>query len=235
MNRDRLDNITVISFDGDATLWDFEKAMRDALAQALDLLRSRLPGPATAALTVDRMDEIRNRVAEELDVNAATLEEIRYEAFVRTVAEAGSTSTELARELNSLYRKHRFGDIELYPDVIPALDALASCYTLGLLSNGNTLPEYAGLGGWFAFVIFAQDVGVRKPDPGIFRLACERAGCCPDELLHVGDSLSSDVAGANGFGATSVWLNRDGALNDTDAVPDYEMQSLSDLTALLGL
>lgn len=38
-------SVTTISFDGDATLWDFEKVMRHSLAITLDELRSRLPVP----------------------------------------------------------------------------------------------------------------------------------------------------------------------------------------------
>ena len=60
------------------------------------------------------------------------------------------------------------------------------------------------------------------------------AGCAPYRLLHVGDSLENDVAGANGAGARSVWLNRTGRANDTSHAPAYEIASLADLGAILG-
>lgn len=233
MPSNHLDPIKVISFDGDATLWDFEKVMRHALQQALDHLRSAVMGPETVALTIDQMIEIRNAVSDEMQAQATRLEEIRYHAFVRTLSKVGVDDPDLAHRLNAIYRKHRFEDLELYPDVVEALDALAPRYTLGLLSNGNSLPETVGLGGRFAFVIFAQDVGVAKPDPAIFRVACDAAGCRPEELLHVGDSLESDVHGANTFGATSVWLNRDGLPNPSGILPDYEIRSLLDLLPIL--
>ena len=225
--------IKAISFDGDMTLWDFEKVMRHSLSLALAELRRRVPGKASADLTVDKMIEIRNSVAAELKGKVANLEEIRFHAFKRTVEFIGCADDTLAADLNALYLKHRFEDIELYPEVIPVLDILRSDFSIGLVSNGNGYPERCGLADRFSFVVFSQDVGVEKPDAGMFLAACKQAGCAPCELMHVGDSLESDVAGANGVGAVSVWLNRDSKPNDSGIVPDYEIQSLTELADIM--
>jgi len=227
MNQSR--QIKAISFDGDMTLWDFEKVMRHSLSLALAELRRRMPGQPSSALTIDRMIGIRNSVAAELKGTTVNLEEIRLQAFKRTVEFLGSTDDSLAVDLNALYLKHRFEDIELYPDVIPALDSLRGEFSLGLLSNGNGYPERCGLPDRFSFVVFSQDVGIEKPDPGIFFAACQQAGCDPTELMHIGDSLESDVAGASGVGAVSVWLNREAVQNSSDVIPDHEIQSLAEL------
>jgi HAD superfamily hydrolase (TIGR01549 family) len=224
--------ITTISFDGDATLWDFEKVMRHSLATALDEMRRRLPGRASCELTVDKMIEIRNTVAAELMGETVNLEEIRLQAFKRTVESVGHADDSLAEGLNALYLKHRFEQIELYPDVIPTLDALRPHFSLGLLSNGNSYPDRCGLTGRFSFVVFSQDVGVEKPDPVIFSAACKQAGCGVTQLMHVGDSLQIDVAGANAAGAVSVWLNRDGARNTSCVQPDHEIRSLAELVSI---
>jgi putative hydrolase of the HAD superfamily len=131
--------------------------------------------------------------------------------------------------VNAVYLTHRFEDTELFDDVLPALDALRGRYELGLISNGNTYPERTGLGGRFRFVVFSQDHGIEKPDPRLFEIAIEEAGCAGRELLHVGDSLRDDVGGAKGVGVRSVWLNRNHAGNDTDIQPDFEVSSLTDL------
>ncbi|MBD3242196.1 MAG: HAD-IA family hydrolase [Chitinivibrionales bacterium] len=226
--------IVAISFDGDATLWDFQKVMRHSLAIALDELRRRVRSTAVRALTVDRMIEIRHGVGAELQGKTVNLEEIRLAAFERTLEAVGCGDGILAAKLNALYLRHRFEDIELYPDVIPALDALRGHYRLGLLSNGNGYPERCGLPGRFSFVVFSQDIGIEKPDPAIFAAACEQAGCRPAELMHVGDSLRTDIAGANAAGAVSVWLNRSGAKNSSDILPDYEVRTLAELPGIAG-
>ena len=131
MSTDR--SIRAISFDGDMTLWDFMKVMRHSLSIALSELRGRIPGSASAELTIDRLIEIRNLVAAELKGEIINLEEIRFHAFKRTVESLGRSDDELAAELNDLYLKHRFEDIELYPDVIPTLDTLGRAFCIGLL------------------------------------------------------------------------------------------------------
>ena len=225
--------ITAISFDGDMTLWDFRKAMRHALSLTLDRLHHLLPGEPSSDLTVDRMIEIRNTIAAELKGKIVNLEEIRFHAFRRTLEIIGCPDNDLAANLNDYYLKHRFDNSKLYPDVIPALDSLRSDHTVGLLSNGNGYPERCGLGQRFDFVVFSQDVGIEKPDPMIFRHACSQAGCDPGELVHVGDSLESDVAGANSVGAVSVWLNRDDVPNDSGIAPDHTIRTMAELSDIV--
>jgi 2-haloalkanoic acid dehalogenase type II len=224
-----LTNIKVIAFDGDGTLWDFERVMRHSLEIVLAQLRRRLPGQATDELTVARMIEIRNQVAFELKGIVTNLEQVRHAAFCRTLEIVGVSDENLAAELNALYLKHRFEDIELYPDVLPCLDALRERYVVGLLSNGNSYPERCGLGNRFQFVVFSQDVGVEKPDRRIFEVTCEKAGCQPHEFLMVGDSLVNDVAGAQSFGARGVWLNRLGLPCPAEIRPDLEVRLLREL------
>ena len=62
----------------------------------------------------------------------------------------------------------------------------------------------------------------------------EQADCAPGEPVHVGDSLQSAVAGINGVGAISVWLNRSGESNDSSVSPDHEVRSLAELGGILG-
>ncbi len=227
--------ISVVSFDGDMTLWDFRKVMRHALKHALMELQRQIPTPRILDLTIDEMIVIRNQFAEEVKGKVWNLEEIRRGAFERTLEHVGCPDKNLAAHLNAVYLKHRFEDIELYPDVIPTLDVLTPHFKLGLLSNGNTYPERCGLKDRFAFVVFSQDVQIEKPDRKIFEITAQRAGCELAQLLHVGDSLENDVAGAQNVGAHAVWLNREGVSNDTKTQPDYEIGSLTVILAILGL
>ncbi|MXY27359.1 HAD family hydrolase, partial [Candidatus Poribacteria bacterium] len=227
--------ISAISFDGDMTLWDFHKVMRHSLKHTLAALQKQRPTPRVLNLTIDEMIAIREQFAEEVKGKVWSLEEIRRGAFERTLEHVGCPDKELAAHLNAIYRKHRFEDIELYPDVVPTFDILAPHFKLGLLSNGNTYPERCGLDGRFAFVVFSQDVQVEKPHPKIFEITAERAGCELTQMLHVGDSLENDVAGAKNVGTPCVWLNRESVPNDTEIQPDYEIASLTEIPKILGL
>jgi putative hydrolase of the HAD superfamily len=228
----RISGIKAISFDGDGTLWDFEKVMRHSLKHVLSKLR-KLDSPSASMLDVDKMIEIRLQVGERLKGNVTNLEIMRLEAFKQTLKDVGRPNDELASYLNRVYLKHRFENIELFEDVLPTLKALKENYTIGLLSNGNSYPEKCGLEDMFEFVVFSQNHGVEKPDPRIFQVALENAGCSEKELLHVGDSLEDDVKGAINAGIRYLWLNRKRLECPSFVEPDCEIYSLNELLRIL--
>jgi HAD superfamily hydrolase (TIGR01493 family) len=103
---------------------------------------------------------------------------------------------------------------EAFPDAAPALAGLRE---LGLrtvcVSNwdhdlGRVL-ERVGLARWLDDVVVSALAGARKPDPEIFRLALERAGCSAEDAIHVGDS-GDDVAGASAAGIEVLRIDRSG-------------------------
>ncbi len=209
--------------------------MRHSLKHTLITLQNEVPTERARALTVDKMIEIRNQLAAEVKGQFWKLEELRHVAFERTLEWVENPNKSLADHLNQVYLKHRFEDIELYDDVLPALDILSRHFKIGLLSNGNSYPDRCGLERRFAFVILSQDVQVEKPDRRIFDITAEKAGCDIKHVLHVGDSLENDVAGAQNAGARSVWLNRDGKKNDTEIQVDFEVASLNEIPAILPI
>ena len=59
-------------------------------------------------------------------------------------------------------------------------------------------------------VFTSEDARSYKPRKELFEMALEKTGLNPDEVIHIGDSLSSDVAGANAVGSDAIWVNRSG-------------------------
>lgn len=228
-------NIAAISFDVDATLIDTDRIIMRSMESVRDELVKCVPGERTRRLTVEEMWSIRDREEKGFEGSLKDYDEIRRRSFLRMLDHVGYTGPDLSTRLNEVYLKHRYNDIEPYEDVVPMLDALGSRFKLGLLSNGNNYPEYFGLADRFDFAVYAQDVGIEKPDPRTFQIAAQRAGCGLEQLLHVGDSLVTDVEGAQAVGVRAVWLNRNGASNDTGIEPDDQIASLTELPALLSL
>jgi FMN hydrolase / 5-amino-6-(5-phospho-D-ribitylamino)uracil phosphatase len=230
-----------VLFDGDQTLWDFERVMREALVATAAELRAARAGPFADALGWEDLQEDRAVVAAE-SPDVWSLAELRVLGFGRTLArrrdvEGGDEGADdvLARELGQSYFTHRDREPALFSDTIPALDALRDDYRLGLLSNGSRLPETVGLAGYFDSVVFAQDHRVAKPDKGIFEVAERELGVGPEACVLVGDHPVNDVAGAHGAGWRSVWLDRDGAVlfPDDGPRPDAVVASLLELPELL--
>ena len=127
------------------------------------------------------------------------------------------------------------GTRRLFPDAIETLDALGCC-RLGVISNGSSARQRqklasVGILDRFAVVVISEDIGVAKPDPGIFEAACEAVGASPSACVLVGDRLELDALGARDAGLTGVWLDRRGTGGAPASVPT--IPRLSELPALV--
>ncbi len=229
---EKLTGIKAISFDADGTLWDFVKVMRHSLKFVLEAI-NELDPQAGLKLDIDLMIKIRNKIANELKGIVTNLEDIRLHAFRETLKAVKRPNEELANHLNQIYLKHRFEDIELYDDVLPTLRALKKEYTLGILSNGNSYPERCGLEEMFDFVVFSQDFGIEKPDKEIFNIMLEKAKCKKNEIVHIGDSLETDIQGAINAEMKCIWLNRNEMPNPDNFKLEYKITSLTELIDIL--
>ena len=233
--------IEAVLFDGDQTLWDFERVMRDALIAVAAELRDARPGSFTDALRWEDLQADRADVARELP-DVWSLAALRVHGFSRTLqrrraAEGGDEAAddELARQLGDSYFTHRDREPALFPDTIPGLDALRAGYRLGLLSNGSRLPETVGLASYFESVVFAQEHRVAKPDKEIFEVVERELDVGPEACVLVGDHPVNDVAGAHGAGWRSVWIDRDGAVlfPEDGPRPDAVVAVLTELPDVL--
>lgn len=58
-------------------------------------------------------------------------------------------------------------------------------------------------------VVTSEEAGIDKPNPEIFELAVQKAGCNKAECIMVGDSYNHDIVGACTFGLHAIWICRD--------------------------
>jgi putative hydrolase of the HAD superfamily len=122
---------------------------------------------------------------------------------------------------------------ELFPDVIPALSGLHTRnLQLAVVSNFDSrlTPICQGLqiAGFFDAVVMSSQVGCAKPDPRIFAIALECIGVSPAEALHVGDSETLDVEGAEAAGSRALLIDRAAHASDPE-------RRIRDLCEVLGL
>jgi len=103
--------------------------------------------------------------------------------------------------------------VQLDPDAPTVLSNLATSNKLALISNFDHPPHAhrvlreTGLAGCFETIVISGEVGIKKPDPGIFRIALERTGLHPEEVVYVGDT-QEDVDGANAAGIKPILIAR---------------------------
>lgn len=135
-----------------------------------------------------------------------------------------------------------FGDAgrwRAYVDVEPAFARLREAgLRLGLISNWDRrlagLIEGLGLAGYLDVIVSSAEVGLHKPDPRIFELACERLGVAPHEAAHVGDHHYADVLGATSVGMYPVLIDRHG-VGCAAPVDTAFLTTLDELELVLGL
>lgn len=119
----------------------------------------------------------------------------------------------------------------------PALDYLHARYPMVLVSNfygniGAVLRAY-DLGRYFKAVIESAVVGVRKPDPAIFRLGVDALGLEPEEVLVVGDSVGKDILPARSLGCQTAWISgRPWFFEEVKEAPGLRIDSLAELQKL---
>ena len=125
-------------------------------------------------------------------------------------------------------------DVELYPDVLEALENLFARFTVVALTNGNSNLERIGIRHLFHGVVTAVDAGAAKPDKRIFDVAVKQAGVQAEEILHVGDHPETDIDGARQAGMRTAWINRNGEQWPADLdQPDAIVTNMIELRELL--
>jgi putative hydrolase of the HAD superfamily len=113
-------------------------------------------------------------------------------------------------------RKKLWGKIKPNQEMIDAAKRISDHYKVGLLTNN--VKEW---GGWrdlyptdlFQVVIDSSEVGIRKPDPAIYHLACERLQVDPARTAFV-DDIETNVEGARAFGLVAIRFTTTGEVLD---------------------
>ena len=218
--------------DADNTLFDFDRAEREALA---DTLATVLPSPPPPQVFAE-YHRINAGLWRQFEQGAVSQEELRVERFMelfRTLELAGDPP-----RAAELFVETMAGKAFLMPHARRVLAALAGRAPLALLTNGLAQVQRgriqrAGIGGLFRCIVISEEVGLAKPDPGIFLLAVEGLALQPKDVLCVGDSAASDIRGARLAGLASCWLApRSARYPPQEPPPDYR---ISDLRGLLSL
>ncbi len=136
--------------------------------------------------------------------------------------------------------------VELMPGAAEMLHELKRCgYKLALVSDGPGGKENNSLwhhGLWDLFDVHAMsgDVGVSKPDPGIFQYVLDQLEISPEDyhrVMMVGNHLTRDIKGANQLGLMSVWIDwsprRSKIPADDLEIPNYTIKAPEELVPLI--
>ena len=124
----------------------------------------------------------------------------------------GRSKEELAHEMGDVFLQLTNRYFSVLPDAARVVRLLAAKYPLTIISNGFKEVQYykfahSGLEDCFTHILISEEVGINKPQPGIFDIALARNGVSADEAVMIGDSFTSDIAGAQAAGIDQIWLH----------------------------
>ncbi len=123
----------------------------------------------------------------------------------------------------------------LHPEAMEVLEGLG--VPICCVSNADADHLHAAIAHHrlpFAEVVCSEDVRSYKPERAIFERALQVMSAEAGEVLHVGDSLHSDVMGARAVGIESVWVCRGRRIHDVGtAQADHNISNLKDLRSIV--
>lgn len=226
-----LHRIRAITLDLDDTLWAIGPVIERAERTLWAWLGEHYPR-VSERWDAERLGTLREDILVRYRARAHDLCFVRR-ALLAEVAAGAGYGVELVDPAFEVFDRER-NTVELYPDVVPALEALRDNFILVAVTNGNARLDVIGIRHLFDDVVTAADTGVAKPAQPIFDAACLIARAQPDEVLHVGDHPEIDIVGAKQAGLRAAWMNRTRVeWPDGLSKPDAIIAGLDELADLL--
>ena len=157
----------------------------------------------------------------------------KYRPFEDIVRESAGEVGLDPKRASELLR--RWGDFEPWPDVPEILERLDGRKRFIVTNCSRKLGRLAAFrAGRFDLVMTAEEAGAYKPDPLPYRMALERLGLDPAEVLFVAGS-AHDVGGAARVGMDVYWANRGGASAPTDCTAVRQEPDFRGLLETVGI
>ncbi len=226
--------LDALLFDAGGTLFDMRPSKEEIFAEAL----------SGSGRAVDAKHLARSiaKAERSLDEEFARIEGgdertywLKYDRMVLTDIGFDGDFESMSSLLSSRYKEivEKVESWVDYPETKPVLERLRRTdLRLGMVSNASGLLrkvlDNLDLARYFDFILVSSEVGFRKPDPEIFRMAARRAGTAPNRAVFIGDRLATDVMGATRAGMNAILLDR------ADAYPDCKCIRKRDLNFLLA-
>jgi len=172
-----------------------------------------------------------------LDGEAAFRHQLILDLFVEHGVQ--NIDPDTAQQLQEDFDFNRLEAFTFYPGIKAFLTEAGKHFTLVVITNG---PEYSqipkldkiNMAARVDHIIIGGQEPEQKPAVSIFQKAMKLAKCEAHEVIHVGDSLTSDIAGAFNSGITSLWIQHQQPLDAEIGIkPDYSVAHPSEIPALI--
>lgn len=221
-----------VLFDADGTLLDFARSEREALVDAL-----ALNGIAADGDMIRAYSEINDSLWKMLERGEIERRVLIYHRF-ELLCERYSIVAD-AKKIASDYMKIIATKGYLLDGARELLEALSGRVRMYIITNGAATVqrgryEKTGIEKYFDGIFISELVGVNKPDVRFFeKVADTIKDFDANTTIVVGDSLSSDIKGGNGFGLDTCWYNAAGTPASADIIPTYVAYSFDEVCKII--
>lgn len=230
----RLTPVKVISFDLDDTLYDNVPVIAAAETWLLQALKQHRP--ESTLLSADNLAVIKRQILSSEPELSHDVSALRLRILTQGLRQQGATDTraaEMAAEFYQGFLTER-GKITVPAASHQVLSELGQRYQLAVITNGNLPIESTALAPYFDVVLRAGVDGRMKPAPDMFDKLAHQSGVQLSDILHIGDHINTDVAGALHAGCQAIWLNDQGRNTaDLQCLPQVELTRLEQMLELL--
>ena len=220
-------------FDADGTLFDYDRAERTAIEQALGQIGVSFDPEYLACYR--RINAALWHRVEKGELKPGVVKVRRFELWLEAIHVAHSPDAFSASYLECLANCS-----ELLEDAAEVLGALSRKYRIAILTNGLKEVQRGRLARsvirhHISDLIISEEVGFAKPAKEYFEAAFARLGHpSKHEVLMIGDSWASDIQGAVQYGIDACWYNPGRKPRPSDYEITREIASLRELNDWLG-
>ena len=225
-------NYTWLLLDADGTLFDYDRAEGEALQRTFEALGDGYE-PRYAGI----YRQINAEIWRQFELGTISQRRLRTRRF-ELLFEAIGVELDPAR-FSQMYLAYLGQGTYLLDGAEEVVRVLHG--RVGLLVITNGLQEVqrprlanSAIGAFMDGVVISDEVGVSKPEPGIFDIAFEQMGHpAKGSVLMVGDSLTSDMPGGIAYGIDTCWYNPDQRPRPPELDIRYQIQHLAELLPIV--
>lgn len=220
-----------ILLDADNTLFDFDKAEALSLKATLEHLGLEYSEAINSVYSA-----INLKLWKSYEKNLIAKETIKTRRFTELFGSMGADAD--AGAASEIYRSNLETQSILLPHAEEVCEELYRHFVLAIVTNGVAATQRSRfknsrISKYIKHLIISEDLGTAKPNIEFFDAAFKIIGCAAKEdILVVGDSLSSDILGANNAGVDCCWYNPGGSKNEGLDIT-FEISDLRELPKIL--
>ena len=227
-----------ILLDIDNTLFDYLKAENYAVRATFEDFGFFSSGSESKFEEIKKeYRNINDLLWEQLEKGEITSSKLKIERF-RILFKKINLSYS-SEEFSKQYLKRLGEGAFLFDGAEELCKYLHGKYKLGIITNGMKEVQYSrvgksAIGKYIDKIIVSDDIGISKPNAGIFEYALKELGTeDKKESIMVGDSLSADIQGGINFGIDTCWVNLQNEYSDGKIKPKYTVTSLEEIYRIL--